>query len=85
MDPEQNAVQKPKMNPFVVIKLLFFILIFISIPIITIILGNMTRKQIKADVACKSPMIPDPADCIGGEWKLNKDENGCIHFVCTPQ
>ncbi|MDO8609164.1 MAG: hypothetical protein Q7R95_01330 [bacterium] len=88
MDPVQNVtspVQKPKTNPLVILKLIIFIIIFISIPVITIILGNMTRKQIKADVSCKSPAIPDPQDCVGGVWKLSKDENGCIHFVCTPQ
>lgn len=42
----------------------------------------MTRKQIKADVECKQPYIPDPKDCVGGEWKLLKDENGCLHFQC---
>jgi hypothetical protein len=64
------------------IKLIIFAIIFISIPVITIILGTMTRQQIKADVACKQPFVPDPKDCVGGEWKLVKDENNCLHFQC---
>lgn len=66
-----------------VIRIVIFLLILLAIPAVTIYLGEMTRTQIKADVACKSPAIPDPADCQGGTWKLNKDVNGCIHFVCT--
>lgn len=71
-----------KMSVPALIKLIIFILIFISIPIATILLGQMTRRQIKADVACRQPAIPDPKDCVGGDWKLIKDENGCLHFQC---
>ncbi len=71
-----------KMSVPSLIKLIIFILVFVSIPVITILLGQMTRKQIKADIECKQPYIPDPKDCVGGEWKLLKDENGCLHFQC---
>ncbi|MBI3366140.1 hypothetical protein HY041_00735 [Candidatus Roizmanbacteria bacterium] len=74
---------KPKLSLFSLIKIVVFALIFISIPVITILLGQMTRKQIKADVECKRPYVPDPQECVGGEWKLEKDINGCLHFICT--
>ncbi len=77
---EQTA--KKKISLFSLIKLVIFALIFISIPVVTILLGQMTRKQIKADVECKRPYVPDPQECVGGEWKLLKDVNGCLHFVC---
>lgn len=68
-----------------IIRIVLFLLILLAVPVVTVFLGQMTRTQIKADVTCKSPAIPDPEDCQGGTWKLNKDENGCIHFMCTLQ
>lgn len=66
-------------------RLVLFIIILLAIPVVTIVLGQLTRTQIKADVSCKQPAVPDPKDCIGGDWKLSQDMNGCIHFVCTPK
>ncbi len=80
----QDAISpKSKMSALAFLKLIIFLLIFIMIPIVTIILGQITRKQIKADVVCKQPYVPDPQNCVGGQWKLEKDINGCIHFICT--
>ncbi len=80
-----NDGSAPPMNMGRIMRLVFFLVILLLIPVMTIIFGQMTRQQIKADVACKRPEIPDPRDCVGGQWKLSKDENGCIHFVCSPQ
>lgn len=79
---QDTASTKPKMSVFTLLKLIIFMVIFIMIPVVTIILGQITRKQIKADVACKQPYVPDPQDCVGGQWKLTKDVDGCLHFVC---
>jgi len=85
MDPDKTTdviSTKPKMSIRSFLRILIFTLALLSIPALTIYFGQLTRKQIKADVTCKSPAVPDPADCVGGLWQLNKDENGCIHFVC---
>lgn len=79
---QDTTSPKSKMSALALLKLVIFMIIFISIPVITILLGQMTRKQIKADVSCKQPYIPDPKDCVGGKWKLIKDENACLHFQC---
>lgn len=79
---QDTTFPKSKMSTLALLKLVIFVVIFISIPIIMILLGQITRKQIKADVSCKQPYIPDPKDCVGGEWKLIKDENSCLHFQC---
>lgn len=75
--------QKPnRMVQLVSILLLFGILL--AIPVTLAIMGQRTRTETKAANECKSPPIPDPADCVGGEWKLVKRvEDGCVTFRCT--
>lgn len=80
--PPQSEKPKSKAN---IISVVLLILILLAVPITVIYLGNQTRQEIKAANECKTPAIPDPADCPGGTWKLYKDVNSCIHFRCTPQ
>ncbi len=79
---QDAASPKSKMSMLTLLKLIIFAMTFIMIPIITILLGQITRKQIKADVTCKQPYVPDPKDCVGGRWNLTKDIDGCLHFIC---
>lgn len=66
-------------------KIISFFLLFLvlaAVPVTVIILGQRTRQQIKAASACKEPTIPDPIDCVRGEWKLYKNAEGCVRFRC---
>lgn len=53
-----------------------------AIPVTVIYLGQKTRLELKAAQDCRTPPIPDPSECAGGEWKLYKNETGCVRFRC---
>lgn len=61
--------------------------ILMAIPLTVVILGQRTRQQIKADISCSKPAIPDPKDCLGGRgvWNLYTDEDECVKFRCEPR
>lgn len=67
------------------ISILLLVLVLVAIPVSVIYLGNKTRAEIKAANECKTPPIPDPADCTGGDWKIYKNADGCVRFRCTPK
>lgn len=66
----------------VILTIILFIIMLVAIPVTVVYLGYQTRTQSKAANTCKNPPVPDPQDCVGGDWKLVTDENNCIHFRC---
>jgi hypothetical protein len=90
-NPVPQVVASPSTLPTSVKKgrsfISFFILIIIlgAIPATVIFLGQQTRQEIKAATECKTPSIPDPTECPGGDWKLYKNESGCVRFRCEPR
>ena len=68
-----------------IISYIILIIILGAIPATVIFLGQQTRQEIKAAQECKTPSIPDPTECTGGEWKLYKNESGCVRFRCEPR
>lgn len=64
------------------ISLLLLVLILAAMPVTVVILARNTRLAVQAETACKRPDLPDPADCVGGEWKLSKNTDNCLKFRC---
>ena len=81
-DMEQNLQPHGKAN---LVSIILLVVVLLLIPFTVIYLGQQTRQELKAANECKTPAIPDPADCSGGQWKLYKTVDGCIRFRCTPQ
>ena len=82
---ESDVQKTPTLTLPKIVNIVLLIVILLAIPVTVILLGQRTRQQIKAGVDCKTPFIPDPSDCVGGDWKLYKNEEGCIRFRCVPQ
>lgn len=82
---EHISTDVPKMTPVKTVSIVLLIVVLLSLPITVIVMGRKTRQNIKANEDCVSPKIPDPSECIGGEWKLYKNEQQCVRFRCVPQ
>lgn len=81
--PKINMAQKSRHSPFsIFITIILLIVMLVAIPITVVYLGYQTRTQSKAANTCKNPPVPDPRDCVGGQWRLATDENNCVHFRC---
>lgn len=77
-----EATELPFLSKLVSLILLAGLLI--TVPLLVVLLGQRTRAQIKADIACSQPQIPDPTECEGGEWRLYTNEESCVRFRCSP-
>jgi hypothetical protein len=78
-----DTVMKHRLSLSQIFSLFFLLLLLIGVPVSVIIIGERTRTQIKADVACNQPAVPNPKDCVGGTWKLYTDVNNCVKFRCV--
>lgn len=76
---------KPTLTPARLVSIVLLAGILLLIPVTVVILGQRTRAQIKADVECKQPAIPDPSECVNGQWQLYKNTDSCVRFRCVPR
>jgi hypothetical protein len=67
-----------------IVSLLLLAIFLIGIPVFVFIMGKQTRSQIKANEECRKPTLPNPSECVGGEWRLRENATGCLRFYCLP-
>ncbi len=79
---QQKHETKVVHTPLSYLSIVLLFGILIAIPITIAYIGQQTRSRLRAAQECEQPVIPDPADCVGGQWQLYTAENNCVRFRC---